>query len=143
MRTITDWFTAVGAIVAAISTVLAVFQLWAMKVQTYLDFEDSLNSEYRAIIVTLPPSAFFDEELSEAEIQKYRGAFYRYFDFCNEQVYLHSKHRVRPDTWDEWTLGMTSNFNRRSFKSAWRYCYKECKDLKSLKARYPIEELDR
>jgi hypothetical protein len=82
-------------------------------------FEDSLTREYRALIADLPAEAFYvdgEVELSD----ELRRAFYRYFDLCNEQLYLGRRGRIRPDTRTQWEDGIKGNVTKLpAFQAAW------------------------
>jgi hypothetical protein len=115
-----DYLTGVSSLATAGGVFLAWWQLRATKQQAQSAFEDSLTSQYRDIVHTLPLAAMLGERLSPEELQAGLPAFYRYFDLCNEQVFLRSKGRIRADTWREWTEGINQNLSRPAFRAAWR-----------------------
>jgi hypothetical protein len=120
-------------IITSIAACIALYTLYLTWKLSKMSFEDSLNQEYRRLAARLPVEAFFDEEISPEEFEKYRGAFYCYFDFCNEQIQLHDNKRIDEETWLEWESGIRFNFNRRMFEYAWNHCGEPCRDLKALK----------
>lgn len=110
--------TAAGVGFGASQVRLAKQQLEHMKQQAQTDFEDGLVREYRALIEHLPPHAFFRhqcENLSDDELR----AFFRYFDLCNEQLWLVDQGRVREQTIEEWRDGMVENLRLPAFRRAW------------------------
>ena len=102
-------------------------------------FEDSLTKEYREITKELPIEAFFlNREFSKEDILKYAQCFYRYFDLCNEQVFL-SK-RLSSSTFDEWKRGMAGNLKRPAFKAAWLHIRNLTGDFTDLQRELNLEE---
>ncbi len=82
-------------------------------------FEDSLTREYRALITDLPAEAFYVDGAVELS-DELRRAFYRYFDLCNEQLYLCRLGRIRPDTRTQWEDGIRGNVTKLpAFQTAW------------------------
>jgi len=98
---------------------LAASQLVAMQKQTRTAFEDSLTEQYREIIHRLPVNALLGEQISDQEFEEALRTFYRYFDLCNEQVFLHKKGRIRRQTWAEWKEGIEQNLMQPAFEKAW------------------------
>ena len=45
--------------------------------------------------------------------------FYRYFDLCNEQAFLHDRGRISKSTWANWEDGIRTNMRRPAFVLAW------------------------
>ena len=114
------WITAGSSAVAAVSIVFAGAQLVQSKNQARSQFEDDLVAQYRAIVSELPIKALLGDPITSAELDQALPAFYRYFEFCNEQVFLWDKNRIREDTWNEWRAGILGNVHRHAFKDAWR-----------------------
>ena len=106
-------------IATAFGVVFAACQLFLNHKQSVTKFEDSLAKEYRAIIAKLPTKALLGESLSNREHAECLDDFYRYFDLCNEQVFLHESGRVSDETWEFWRDGITSNLKRPAFGRAW------------------------
>jgi len=46
-------------------------------------------------------------------------AFYRYIDLTNQEVFLRSQRRIRPETWASWREGIAHHLRRPAFKAAW------------------------
>ena len=109
----------IASIATAIGVLLAAWQLWLAHRQSITAFEDSFAREYRKLMRRLPKKALLGESLTDAEYGKAFDEFYHYFDLCNEQAFLHERHRIRKTTWEFWCDGMTSNFRRPAFKRAW------------------------
>jgi hypothetical protein len=108
-----------GTCATAIGVFAGVAQLRFNQRQARPTFEDNVSSNYRALVAELPVEAMMDCELS-AELQlKSQSVFYRYFDLCNEQIYVHQTGRVTDTTWDEWRAGIETNLRRRAFRTAW------------------------
>ncbi len=68
----------------------------------------------------MPIEALLGEELEQGIQLRALPDFYHYFDLSNEQAYLHSHGRTRPDTWREWLEGIKQNLARPAFREAWR-----------------------
>src|SRR5262249_12344025 len=82
-------------------------------------FEDSLTREYRALIAGLPADAFYMDETAELT-DELRSVFYRYFDLCNEQLYLGRLGRISADTQTQWKDGIKGNITKLpTFTKAW------------------------
>jgi hypothetical protein len=123
---VTDWLqfasnlgTAVAAIFTAFGAWAAVKQLKLMKRQGVTALEDTLSSEYRQLASTLPLPALLGESLKDEEHHQALDEFYRYFDLCNHQIYLHDEKRISDETWVFWCEGIQSNLKRPAFARAW------------------------
>jgi hypothetical protein len=117
-------FSAVGTLLTAAGVAAAVVQLRHNGQQTRRQFEESLTDRYRQLVAELPVWAFFDDELTAEQRAAIDDAetlssFYRYFDLCNEQAFLHRKGRLDAATWEEWSDGIATNVRREAFKHAW------------------------
>jgi hypothetical protein len=108
---------------AAIGTFLGVlfagWQLWLNRQQAKTEFEDRMTELYRALAAQLPVEVFFDKQIDRDVITANRAIFYRYFDLCNEQAFLHKRGRIRDHTWIEWQDGIRGNMERHAFDTAW------------------------
>lgn len=100
----------------ALGVAIATWQIWRNAEQTKTSFEDSLNKEYRELMRRIPFKALIGEEMNEQEIKKSQEAIYNYLDFCNQQVYLRKKKRIRKSTWLEWQEGIQINMGLPVFK---------------------------
>lgn len=121
---------------------IACIQLWLSREQAKSDFEDDMVREYRQLVTELPIEGFLGG-LPEGGLDSYAGHFYRYFDLCNEQAFLHEQGRVRPETWVFWEEGITVNLQREAFARAWfqkiepKVRPEEFSELRRLIARNP------
>lgn len=110
---------AISNVATAIGVGVAAWQLLASKRQAVTSFEDSLTSQYRALIEQIPLQALLGEAISEEDVRSALPHFYRYFDLCNEQAFLFRHRRVSRKTWENWQDGIRSNLGRPAFKRAW------------------------
>jgi hypothetical protein len=118
---------AVGALATAAAVWVGIRQLGAAerefeesRRQTQTSFEDGLTREYRAIVGDLPAEAFYLDDSNIDLDESRRRAFYRYFDLCNEQLFLARLGRVSPATAAQWRDGISGNLGLPAFDSAWR-----------------------
>jgi hypothetical protein len=111
--------TALGTLLTALGVAFAGVQLILNRRQARSQFEDDLTSVYRELVALLPVDAFFDETIASNIVSEHLSVFYRYFDLCNEQVFLHAKGRVSEETWHEWRSGIIANMRRPAFEAAW------------------------
>lgn len=102
-----------------IGVCIAAWQLYTTKQQATTTFEDSLTNQYRTLIEKIPVEALFGEELSTEKQAEMLPYFYRYFDLCNEQIFLHKMSRISAKTWANWKDGITNNLSRPAFARAW------------------------
>jgi hypothetical protein len=117
-----DWATAgggIGGVFTAIAAIVAAWQLWHMQQQSTTSFEDALVREYRELASTLPLAALLGESISDDLHAAKLDEFYRYFDLCNSQVFLHDQGRISDATWAFWEQGIRSNLRRPAFARAW------------------------
>jgi hypothetical protein len=111
--------TAIAAGFTAWGAWAAVGQLRLLKQQSVTALEDTLGSEYRQLASTLPLPALLGEALSDEQQAAALDEFYRYFDLCNHQIFLHDNRRVSDATWRFWEEGIRSNLKRPAFARAW------------------------
>lgn len=111
--------TAFGSLTTAVSVIVAACQISISRQQAVTQFEDSMTSQYRAIIKTIPIEALFGEEIAEECYKSKLDDFYRYIDLTNEQVILRKQNRIRPETWAIWRDGIETQLKRPAFKRAW------------------------
>jgi len=114
-----DLVQAIGSMATSIGVFLAWLQLRSTREQARLQFEDRLVEQFRAIARELPIEALLGEELPSDIHSKMLGAFYRYFDLCNEQAFLYRNRRIRKTTWRDWQEGIRSLIRLPAFTSAW------------------------
>jgi hypothetical protein len=106
----------IGSLGTAGGVIVTAIQLGLHRRQARNQFEEGLTSRYRDLVRELPVGAFLDEEVPVVEIREARSAFYRYFDLCNEQVFLNEEGRISEDTWQQWEDGIASNMRRPAFR---------------------------
>lgn len=109
----------VAAVATASAVIVAAWQLRQAKMQAQLQFEDSLNQQYREILKELPLAGMLGQPLPEGELRAQLRVFYRYFDLSNEQAFLHAQGRIRRRTWANWIEGIRQNMARAAFRQAW------------------------
>lgn len=110
---------AISNAATAIGVAVAAWQLLVTRQQARSSFEDSLTSQYRALIERIPLEALLGERMSEDDVKRALPHFYRYFDLCNEQAFLFRHERVSEKTWENWKDGIFSNLKRPAFARAW------------------------
>jgi hypothetical protein len=111
--------TAIAAVFTAFGAWAAVRQLRLLEQQSVTSFEDGLVDEYRDIAKDLPLDALLGVDMSAPKVAEVLPVFYRYFDLCNQQVFLHKQGRIRAETWVLWKDGIESNLKRPAFARAW------------------------
>jgi hypothetical protein len=114
-----DTLSALANIATGAAVIVAAWQLVLSKRQAVTTFEDSLAKEYRDIAATLPVKALLGEALNESEHMDKFDEFYRYFDLCNQQIFLRHTGRVSDKTWQFWQDGIAANLKRPAFERAW------------------------
>ena len=120
--------SSVASIATAIGVAVAAYQLYLASQQATTSCEDGLNTQYRQVIERLPLEALFGEDLTDADVKSLLPHFYRYFDLCNEQAFLHRLGRVSRKTWTNWEEGITANMSRPAFAKAWKEVAHRAKD---------------
>ena len=133
----TDLSITIPSITTAVGVLLAAGQLLRTHRQSVTAFEDSLAREYRELVANIPAKAFLEGNLTEQEYEANFDKFFRYFDLCNEQVFLHEQGRIRASTWKFWKDGIASNLERPAFKRAWNDVCGRCSDFAELRAHFP------
>jgi hypothetical protein len=113
--------TTIASALTAIAAVAAAFylrkELGELTTDAQTTFEDDLSREYRAIVASLPMEAFY---VDGSPLLRKMGAFYRYFDLSNQQLFLAKKGRVSPATFEEWEEGIVGNMQLPAFAAAWK-----------------------
>lgn len=136
-----DWASLIGGLgsgIAGVGAVAAFWQLRLLKTQSVTSFEDGLADEYRDIAKGLPLDALLGVDMSPQAVANALPAFYRYFDFCNQQLFLHQQGRIRKATWALWRDGIVSNLRRPAFARAWtEIAAKAIGDFDELRALCP------
>ena len=118
----------VSNVATAIGVAVAAYQLRSNRKQSVTTFEDSLTVQYRQIASSLPLNALLGEALKPDEHRDHLKYFYRYFDLCNEQAFLHKNGRVSETTWNFWKDGILTNLRRPAFAEAWKEIAARAKD---------------
>lgn len=114
-----DCFSLLASACTAIGVIIAAYQIRTARIDAVRQFEDGFAKEYRDLANRIPPPALLGMDLSEDEKNNHFDELYRYFDLCNEQIYLRQKERIRIETWIFWRDGMASNFRKPAFRWAW------------------------
>jgi hypothetical protein len=139
-----EFFSLIAHIATAFGVMVAARQLALSKRHAMTSFEDSLAKEYRDIAATLPVKALLGETLSEAEQSDKFDEFYRYFDLCNQQIFLYEDGRVSEKTWQFWKNGIASNIKRPAFAKAWmEIARRSNEDFSKLSSLFPPEQAGR
>ncbi len=125
---ILDILSALSGLATAIGVGVAAFQLRMSKRQSITSFEDSLTAQYREVLAKIPLAALLGQRLSPDEHATHLQYFYRYFDLCNEQIFLRNNQRVSNETWEFWKEGILSNIQRPAFVEAWAEISSKAKD---------------
>lgn len=115
-----DVLAALSSLATAVGVGIAAFQLRVARQHSVTTFEDSLTAQYRQVASTLPLDALLGESLTEDVHATHLAYFYRYFDLCNEQAFLHRTGRISECTWRFWKEGISTNIRRPAFARAWR-----------------------
>ena len=110
--TIQTILTVIASVVTAAGVVIAAWQLWLTRILAQSSFEDSLNKEYRSLVMEIPVDALLGKKVREEAFPRIREHIYNYIDLCNEQVFLRKKGRIRKTTWWEWAEGIQSNLEK-------------------------------
>jgi hypothetical protein len=109
----------VGALGTAVGAAFIGAQIGVSGRQARTQFEDGMTSIYRGLVAELPVQVFFDQAVAQELVAEKLSVFYRYFDLCNEQAFLHEQGRVSDQTWRQWRDGIEGNITRSAFKAAW------------------------
>jgi hypothetical protein len=117
--TVLEWVALASSVATPVGVAVAAWQLWLAQRQAKTSFEDSIVKEYRELAATLPTKALLGEALTEEEQRAALEEFYRYFDLCNHQIFLHERKRITRKTWSFWREGIESNMRRPAFQRAW------------------------
>ena len=110
---------ALGSLATAAAVFIGFRQLRHAQQNALERFEDDLSREYRQILREIPIEAFYVDgklELDSAHL----GAFYRYFDLSNEQLFHGREKRIRPTTLEDWKVGIAGNLALPVVNEAWR-----------------------
>jgi len=133
-----DVLSEIASVATALAVIVATWQLVLSRQQAVTNFEDSLNKEYRDISAILPVEALLGETLTDEEFSKNLDKFYRYFDLCNQQIYLNQRRRISKKTWKFWREGIESNLSRPAFEKTWaEVAYRSNGSFSELRGLFP------
>lgn len=126
--TVIEILSAISNAATAIGVGIAASQLFMARQQATTSFEDALTGQYRLIIERLPVEALFGEQIPPDTHVGLLPYFYRYFDLCNEQIFLRRQKRITDKTWENWIDGIKSNMQRPAFAAAWAEIARRAED---------------
>jgi hypothetical protein len=109
----------IASLATAFGVGIAAWQLWASRKIAQTTFEDSLDQQYRKIVMQIPVDALLGRAIPDEEKRKVREKIYNYLDLCNEQAYLRKKARITKARWKEWNEGIAINIKKPAFKEVW------------------------
>ena len=114
-----EWISAFAAVISTVGIWFVRKQLMLTKNIAQLQFEDTLEKEYRDLVSGIPTKALLDSDLNEKEYADALDEFFRYFDLSNRQIELRKEGRIGDSTWENWRLGIKFNMSQPAFKRAW------------------------
>ena len=114
-----EWISAIAAFLSTCGVWLVWKQLSLTKSIAQLQFEDSLEKEYRELVSNIPTKALLDSDLTEDEYRQNFDELFRYFDLSNRQVSLRKEGRISEGTWVSWLTGIRFNMSLPAFARAW------------------------
>ena len=109
----------VANVATAIGVGVAAYHLRVTQKQGVTTFEDSLTSQYRDVLRSIPLEALLGKPVEGKKYEESLPYFYRYFDLCNEQMFLYENGRISDETWRFWEEGIRTNMAREAFENAW------------------------
>ena len=115
----------IASIVTAVGVGIAAWQIWESRKLAQTSFEDSLDQQYRSLVMQIPVDALLGRSIPSPKKQEVREIIYNYLDLCNEQAYLRKKKRVTKSRWKEWNEGIRDNIKKPAFKEIWEEVKKE------------------
>ncbi len=147
-----DTIQIIGTSVSMVALFFIFWQIRMTKNIAKIEFEDSMNSEYRNIIEKLPIEMMLGKEVSplikdlcmnrffeetnpskKREEENILSGFYRYFDLTNEQLFLILKGRISIRTGNDWMEGMQHNLRNPNFEKAYELIVKSNESFRELK----------
>lgn len=114
-----DILSATASVATAIGVFVAVWQIRVQLRQDATEFEDDLDKEAREISLAIPMPALLGEDLSPDEQTRALDQFHRYFDLCNQQIFLRQSGRISDARWDTWVDEIAINLAKPAFHAAW------------------------
>ena len=115
---ITSFATATAVLVAA-------WQIRESRKYSVTAFEDSLDKQYREIIMQIPVDALIGKNITPKDHAYARENVFNYLDLCNEQIYLRRKKRISKSRWVDWNEGIKGNLQKPIFQEVWAEVKKE------------------
>lgn len=109
---ITSFATAAAVLVAA-------WQIRESRKYSVTAFEDSLDKQYREIIMQIPVDALIGKNITPEDQAYARENVFNYLDLCNEQIYLRRKKRISKSRWVDWNEGIKGNLQKPIFQKVW------------------------
>ena len=116
-----------------ISVAVVAYQVWQRGRQFTTQFEDDLDEKYRNVIYDIPLQSLLDNSDSGEDYVGCLKDYYKYIELCNHQIFLRKKGRITKSTWDDWSSGIDSNFNRSDFEAAWEDIKTETESFQELR----------
>lgn len=100
---------------------VAAWQLRESRKLAQVEFEDSLDQQYRELARDIPYKVFLGDQLPEddCEVTLIKELIYNYLDLSNEQAYYHKQGRISADTWISWQQGILTNINKPGIAVVW------------------------
>ena len=123
--------SAIANSVSALAIFFAMLQLNLAKRVSQLQFEDSLEKEYRDITARIPTEALIGGGFSPQQYKAASDELFRYFDLSNKQVMLRKQGRIGELTWENWPSGIKLNLFLPAFKMAWSDVKRKTESQKS------------
>ena len=117
--TFADNLSLASSIITAVGVGIAAWQIWIGRLQSVSQFEDGFAKEYREVASQIPTRALLGSEFSDEEKRDHFDELFRYYDLCNEQIFLRIHGRINRKTWEYWRDGMKCHFAKPAFQWAW------------------------
>src|SRR3989304_7289824 len=115
----------IASIATAVGVIIAAWQLWESRQLAQTTFEDSLDKQYRSLVMQIPVDVLIGKPVLDEKKQEVREIIYNYLDLCNEQAYLRKKKRIRKARWNDWSEGIRDNISKPAFKEVWEEIKRE------------------
>jgi len=116
-----------SSIATAIGIAIATWQIWQNRRLGQTEFEDSIDQQYRDIVMKIPVDALIGKKIRDHKKECAREVIYNYLDLCNEQVYLRNEHRICKSRWEDWSQGIKSNLEKPVFREVFEEVKRESK----------------
>ena len=113
-----DW-NAIASIATAAGVAFAAWQIRQSSKIAQSQFEDALDSQYRALVMVIPVDALIGKPVPMSSGSEVRECIYNYLDLSNEQTYLRRRKRIRADVWADWSSGMRDHLSKPAFATVW------------------------